>query len=153
MSQQSWRATFWFCLAFGLSLVVSLFFLLPETYRENSKFDAPACASKPPRDHDSVVTTTDVLADGEVKEKEAAANPSTAPSPQPTKRINPLEPALLLRHPFVAMAAFVSGIAFGAMFAVETIIPDLYEAHYGFSSWKTGMQSTFCLGNTTNPSH
>lgn len=39
MSSESWRATFWFCFAFGLFILCVIFFFLPETYRDNAKFD------------------------------------------------------------------------------------------------------------------
>ena len=34
------------------------------------------------------------------------------------KRINPIEPFLMLRHPFVFLASMISGISFGAMYAI-----------------------------------
>ncbi|KAG1149083.1 hypothetical protein G6F37_002929 [Rhizopus arrhizus] len=65
--------------------------------------------------------------------------PETSGPKEAKKSINPIAPFLLLRHPFILIASLASGIAFGSMFAVETITPDLYEAHYGFNSWKTGL--------------
>ncbi|KAG0754395.1 hypothetical protein G6F57_013279 [Rhizopus arrhizus] len=65
--------------------------------------------------------------------------PETSGPKEAKKSINPIAPFLLLRHPFILIASLASGIAFGSMFAVETIIPDLYETHYGFTSWKTGL--------------
>lgn len=40
MSELTWKATFWFCFAFGMAVFLYLFFLYPETYRDNAKFDA-----------------------------------------------------------------------------------------------------------------
>ena len=40
MSDLTWRATFWFCFAFGVFVTIVLFFFYPETYRDNEKFDA-----------------------------------------------------------------------------------------------------------------
>ncbi|RCH83713.1 hypothetical protein CU098_007768, partial [Rhizopus stolonifer] len=108
ISDLTWRATFWFCFALAVMIFLILFFLLPETYRDDDQFDLNL----------------------------SLANAKLAPI---KRRINPIGPFLLLRHPFIFLSSFVSAIAFGCMFAVETIIPDLYEQHYGFNSWKTGL--------------
>ncbi|KAI8088705.1 major facilitator superfamily domain-containing protein [Halteromyces radiatus] len=68
-------------------------------------------------------------------------NPSS-PSPTPTSQstgFNPVRSVLLLRHMFVWMIAVQTGICFGTMFTIETIIPDLYATYYGFESWQTGL--------------
>lgn len=113
MSELTWKATFWFCFAFGMAVFLYLFFLYPETYRDNAKFDA-----------------------ADVGDAETIKNVPTTTATHP--KINPIEPFFLLRHPFIAVASFILGIAFGCMFAVETIIPDLMEQHYGFNAWQTG---------------
>lgn len=61
------------------------------------------------------------------------------------KSFNPFGAFIMLKHPFILLSAVISGIAFGCMFAVETIIPELYESHYGFNSWQTGNFFVFCL--------
>ncbi|CEP14526.1 hypothetical protein [Parasitella parasitica] len=153
MSDLSWRATFWFCVAFALFIACSLFFFFPETYRDNAKWDMqlPTTASGDDASASSASSTT--LEDDQrpAQEEEAVAVPEkrqidsvevshATPAPlQPKRRTNPFAAFLLLRHPFVLCAALVSGVAFGCMFAVETIIPDLYESHYGFNSWQTGL--------------
>ncbi|KAI9251829.1 major facilitator superfamily domain-containing protein [Phascolomyces articulosus] len=58
---------------------------------------------------------------------------------QPQQRMNPFVSVLLLRHTFVWMIALGTGITFGTMFTVETVIPSLYETTYGFESWQTGL--------------
>ncbi|KAG2219778.1 hypothetical protein INT45_008869 [Circinella minor] len=55
------------------------------------------------------------------------------------KTLNPIKPFLYLRHPHVLLASLVTAVAFGSMFAVETIIPDLFESNYGFVPWQTGL--------------
>jgi hypothetical protein len=41
MSSPGWRATFWFCFAFRLFIFIVTFLFLPETYRDNAKYDVP----------------------------------------------------------------------------------------------------------------
>ncbi|KAI8330649.1 major facilitator superfamily domain-containing protein [Chlamydoabsidia padenii] len=108
MSDEGWRTTFWFCLVMGGSIALILFFLLPEMYRAD--LTLPSLKTENPT---------------EEEKKE-------------TPRMNPLPPFLLLRHLFVLLASLGGGIAFGSVFAVETIIPPLYEEKYGFNSWKIG---------------
>ncbi|KAI8330602.1 major facilitator superfamily domain-containing protein [Chlamydoabsidia padenii] len=126
MSKDGWRATFWFCLALGLFIALIVFFLLPETYRDNNKFDVGL-----PKIHTPIEEEQDKT-QGSHEEDQV-----TIVANKP--RMNPLAPFLLLRHPFVLLAALVGGIAFGSMFAVETIIPSLYEEKYHFNSWQTGL--------------
>ncbi|KAI8373883.1 major facilitator superfamily domain-containing protein [Blakeslea trispora] len=116
MSAWSWRATFWFCFAFGLFNCITLFLFFRETFRVDERFD----------------TKLPVASDGR---KPADLDPSQLKK----RRIDPFAPFVLLKYPFIALASFVSAIAFGCMFAVETIIPELYETKYGFNSWQTGL--------------
>ncbi|KAI8372798.1 major facilitator superfamily domain-containing protein [Radiomyces spectabilis] len=124
MSPIGWRSTFWFCFALGIFIFVLCFCCLPETYRDNEKFDKEL----------PVVTDSKSAAS-------SATDVQSIPEKVLIKRknINPIAPFLLLRHPFVFLASFVSGIAFGSMFAIETVIPEIYEKKYGFSSWQTGL--------------
>jgi MFS family permease len=149
ISKDGWRATFWFCLALGLFAALIVFLLLPETYRDNAKFDLalPHSTSDPLQGLETVPDTS-------INEKSQLPNESpsstveieedrvtivSTPQPPVAKaRMNPLTPFFLLRHPFVLLTALVGGIAFGSMFAVETIIPSLYETKYNFNSWQTG---------------
>ncbi|KAG2215341.1 hypothetical protein INT46_011711, partial [Mucor plumbeus] len=163
MSALSWRATFWFCVAFALFIACNIFFFFPETYRDNAKWDMQLPTTKD-EDNSSSITSRTLEDDNQPEtkivyeknqidsteqsniavESKPTAPPPTTPPPtttlQPQKRSsNPFAAFILLKHPFVLCSALVSGIAFGCMFAVETIIPDLYESHYGFNSWQTGL--------------
>lgn len=51
---------------------------------------------------------------------------------------NPIKVFLLLRHPFLFLPSLVSGITFGCLFVVETIIPELFKNHYNFTPWEIG---------------
>jgi MFS family permease len=156
MSALTWRATFWFCFAFALFIFALVFFFFPETYRIDSKFDLELPVSQPsnvsalssstgsitiPQDTDdkagSGLNKTGIEGSTVIQHEKKNA-PETSGPKEAKKSINPIAPFLLLRHPFILIASLASGIAFGSMFAVETITPDLYEAHYGFNSWKTG---------------
>ncbi|KAG1155392.1 hypothetical protein G6F37_008582 [Rhizopus arrhizus] len=155
MSSLTWRATFWFCFAFGLFVFILLFFAFPETYRIESKFDLMLpIAQLTKKAYTSSAETIGQPADGgdeaankketiesitisEEKNKEQSLPNSS--SSEKKKSMNPIAPFFLLKHPFILLAAVASGIAFGCMFAVETITPDLYEVNYGFNSWKTGL--------------
>ncbi|EPB90787.1 hypothetical protein HMPREF1544_02365 [Mucor circinelloides 1006PhL] len=158
MSALSWRATFWFCVAFALFIACNIFFLFPETYRDNAKWDlqlptnanddkSSSISSKTLEDDTNQPETEAIPEKSQIDVVEQDQNPvKSKPTvqqqqeqPQQKRRANPFAAFILLRHPFVLCAALVSGIAFGCMFAVETIIPDLYESHYGFNSWQTGL--------------
>lgn len=154
MSSLTWRATFWFCFAFGLFVFILLFFAFPETYRIGSKFDLELPIKQlAKKSYTSSAETIGQSANGgdesankkenmesinifEEKNKEQSFPNSS--SSEKKKTMNPIAPFFLLKHPFILFAAVASGIAFGCMFAVETITPDLYEVNYGFNSWKTG---------------
>lgn len=152
ISKDGWRATFWFCLALGLFAALIVFLLLPETYRDNAKFDLALPHSTPdlsPNSKNVPATSIneksqlpDELPDESSStvehEEDRVTIVSTSQPPLPKARMNPLTPFFLLRHPFVFLTALVGGIAFGSMFAVETIIPSLYESKYNFNSWQTG---------------
>jgi MFS family permease len=45
----------------------------------------------------------------------------------------------LLRHPFVLIFSMATGFAFGGMFAIENMLPQLYSSTYGFSSGLVGL--------------
>lgn len=156
MSDLSWRATFWFCFALGLFIFTLVFFVFPETYRDNAKFDQRLPTVHPNNKPVSSSASTAETVDQPTESKVAVESnepskfttestmtvyqekPANKDAAVPKKSINPIAPFLLLRHPFVFLAAFASGVAFGTMFAIETITPDLYEVHYGFNSWQTG---------------
>lgn len=147
MSKQSWRATFWFCFAFGMSVVLFNFFFLPETYRDNEKFDRIAAQRDKEKEEkeSSESGTVSITVDNHSEQCDPEKEEKAAPIEQKPKKkqLNPIRAFFMLRHPFVLMSSLVSGVAFGAMFAVETIIPDLLESHYGFVSWQTGRYLDF----------
>ncbi|OBZ91879.1 putative transporter mfs2 [Choanephora cucurbitarum] len=122
MSEWTWRATFWFCFAFALFNFLALFFFFRETFRIDEKFDVKL----------PTVSNTK-------EEPQDTSSVQASSYTQAKKQINPFTPVLLLRYSFISLASFISAIAFGCMFAVETIIPDLYETKYGFNSWQTGL--------------
>ncbi|KAI8641512.1 major facilitator superfamily domain-containing protein [Parasitella parasitica] len=150
MSDLSWRATFWFCVAFALFIACNIFFFFPETYRDDAKWDMQLPTTSAGDEASSSVSSRTLEDDRQSEQQEAVAekgqielvqdnNAAATAAVQPHRRSNPFAAFILLRHPFVLCAALVSGVAFGCMFAVETIIPDLYESHYGFNSWQTGL--------------
>lgn len=114
----SWRATFWFCSAYGLVTFVLLLFLLPETFRNDIVLDGP------PR--------VDSGIDRLINTEEQHIDPPEKSSS------SMLAPLLLLRYPHVFLSSFVACIAFSCLFVVETILPELLASRYGFSSWQIG---------------
>ncbi|KAI9027644.1 major facilitator superfamily domain-containing protein [Phycomyces nitens] len=135
LSDKSWRATFWFCFAYGLFIAATLFLLLPETYRVDSLYDTPALSESKDNFEAAPTITSASLENGKDQSNEVQHTTPIAPKP----KMNIIAPFLLLRHPFVFMISLVGGIAFGCMFTIETVIPELYEKNYGFTSWQTGL--------------
>lgn len=136
MSALSWRATFWFCFAFALFIFSFLFLFFPETYRIHEKFDLELPSVK---DSTSTLNSNDTPKQEVEKNEVMDRSDEKTVTPLPTvRRMNPFAAFILLKHPFIFLSAATSGIAFGCMFAVETIIPELYEKHYGLNSWQTG---------------
>ncbi|KAI8136916.1 major facilitator superfamily domain-containing protein [Fennellomyces sp. T-0311] len=151
MTNATWRATFWFLFAYGIAIMALVFFYLPETYRDDTQFDlAPPAIEQDPtksRNFSSIIDGSSVDPGTTVFDIEAGTKAKLEIIK--SKRMNPIEPFLMLRHPFIFLASLVSGISFGAMYAVETIMPTLYQTHYGFVAWQTGL--TFIgagIGNT-----
>lgn len=137
-----------------MAITTYLFISFPETYRINALWDLALPTSvAPAKDNSSSISSETVeqahqpqqLDADENNEKdiviEKSENEKTAAPSAPVgrPRINPIAPFLMLRHPFIFISSIISGLAFGCMFAVETIIPGLYETHYGFNSWQTGI--------------
>ncbi|KAI9023811.1 major facilitator superfamily domain-containing protein [Phycomyces nitens] len=134
MSDASWKATFWFTFAYGVFIVIFCFIFMDETYRDNEKFDLEL-PMQTPRENDTLSTTGTVLSENQPP-KSAEIVESVPAKP---KTINPIAPLFLLRHPFVFLPSFSGAVAFGGMFAVETMIPIVYTENYGFPAWKTGL--------------
>lgn len=137
MSDLSWRATFWFCFALACFIILYLLILFPETYRPSERFDVKLPVTL--QDDNSSSSTIDYNNNQNNQQNEKVTQVDQATTVIKKQRVNPIAAFILLRHPFVLLASIISGIAFGAMFAVETIIPDLYETRYGFNSWQTGL--------------
>ncbi|GAN10838.1 MFS general substrate transporter [Mucor ambiguus] len=134
MSALSWRATFWFCVAFAGVVAIGLFLFFPETFRDEYKWNDDKTVTAQP-DELNQTAAKDLS-----KEETTVDQNKIVIEEDPSKRRqHPLAAFILLKHPFIMIASLVSGIAFGCMFAVETIIPDLYEEYYGFNSWQTGL--------------
>ncbi|KAK4515879.1 uncharacterized protein ATC70_010837 [Mucor velutinosus] len=134
ISALSWRATFWFCVAFAGAVAAGLFFFFPETFRDEYKWNDDKTVITPYSELNQPATQ-DLS-----KEKTTADQSEIVIEEEPRKGgQHPLAAFILLKHPFIMIASLVSGIAFGCMFAVETIIPDLYKEYYGFNSWQTGL--------------
>lgn len=137
MLPSTWRATFWFLSAYGLCILFAVFFVLPETYRVENPSENGIVID----DVSSSSSTSDEELGYYKRNEKAVSNEKQEPDPTTPKAhsmMNPLEPFFMLRHPFVLMASTISGVAFGAMYAVETIMPSLYQQHYDFVAWQTG---------------
>ncbi|KAI9270768.1 major facilitator superfamily domain-containing protein [Phascolomyces articulosus] len=154
MSVITWRATFWFCFAFGTLVVVITFLFMPETYRDDKKFDAGTLPTTAPQsntdDNDDTATakSSDTISNHAPADEKELQQPSTSQAPttititekQEKKRtLNPIRPFLLLRYPNILLSSIVGGIGFGSMFAIETVIPTLYETRYGLNAWQIGL--------------
>lgn len=144
MSDQTWRATFWFCFAFGMMVAIVILAVYPETYRVNEKFDPPEEAPSPSSDTSSESTTVSITMPSAASGEANADQPSKEKkdveqvTPVKKKRINIIRPFLMLRHPHVMLTSIVAAIAFGSMFAVESVLPGLFESNYNFVAWQTG---------------
>lgn len=153
-----WRSTFWFCAGYGIFLFSFLFAFLPETYRieriwSKNKVDdekqTTDYSSAPPhldleQGIDGITDNSSTVATINSTAARRYSNGSSLPSVETTQTMNPLRSVLLLRHMFVTMIATGTGICFGTMFTIETIIPILYETTYGFESWQTGKTHASC---------
>eukprot|EP00026_Physarum_polycephalum_P005957 Phypoly_transcript_05996.p1 GENE.Phypoly_transcript_05996~~Phypoly_transcript_05996.p1 ORF type:complete len:409 (+),score=53.45 Phypoly_transcript_05996:521-1747(+) len=135
----SWRATFWFCFIYAATALLGMVLFTVETYRTTDAFpSSPSLQPTPtspliPKDNQNEDKSAKTKAD---KEKFLVETP--APSLAP-KRFNPIQALMFLRYPFVFVAAISTGVAFGVMFTLETILPDLFQETYGLNSWQIGL--------------
>ncbi|KAF8959568.1 hypothetical protein BGZ46_001723, partial [Entomortierella lignicola] len=88
-----WQATFFFMAIISAIVLLELFFLLPETYRQE------------PED------TLKVM-----EEKGSIVDDKQEPT-KPNARFNPFQAVLLLRHPVVLLASIETGFIFALMFS------------------------------------
>ncbi|OAQ23782.1 MFS general substrate transporter [Linnemannia elongata AG-77] len=109
-----WEATFFFMAILSVVVILEIFFLVPETYRQEPE-DIPDSLEVNNDDAKSMQTLTK------------------------SRFINPFEAVLLLRHPVILLASIEIGMVFGLMFSVETIIPELFAHHYGLNETETGL--------------
>ncbi|CAO3629707.1 unnamed protein product [Cunninghamella echinulata] len=114
-----WRSVFWLLFVMGCLLLVSIIFVMEETYRVedfwNKTIDDSGMESN--NDQRSIPS-----------EKTVAK-----------KSLNPFAPLLLLRHPFVFICSMSTALAFGGMFAIENMIPELYTNTYSMSAGMIGL--------------
>lgn len=114
MSDAGWRATFWFCFAFGALIFCVTFLFLPETFRE------------PIWD--------------QLSEEEGLPNHHVSVEEEGKKKLfNPFAAFVLLKHPFILLSSVSTGFFFGSMFATETILPNAFKNKYGLNSWQVGL--------------
>ncbi|KAI8148372.1 major facilitator superfamily domain-containing protein [Fennellomyces sp. T-0311] len=144
MSDLTWRATFWFCVAFGAVVVITTFFFMPETFRDDKRWDTGSLPTTAPSNDDSRSTSSETISihasPNNVTDEKTLQQQEVVPtSQQPKKTLNPIRPFFLLRYPHIMLSSWVGGIAFGSMFAIETVMPTLLEVNYGFNSWQIGL--------------
>ena len=126
---------------------------MPETYRDNTKFDIaktlPVISPSPVTLSSTVleVQENSEISDNDVKinignnKKNNQQHHHQLQQQQEKskkKRFNPIRPFLLLRYLHVLLPSLVGGIVFGSFFALEAVLPILYEETYGFSPWELG---------------
>ncbi|KAG0251218.1 hypothetical protein DFQ27_008917, partial [Actinomortierella ambigua] len=108
-----WKWTFFFMAILSAIVLIEIFFILPETYREEPK--------------DSIV---------EMDEKEQQIVSETAASKR--KWPNPFTAIILLRYPVIFLTSLETGIIFALMFSLETISPVLFNEKYNLNESETG---------------
>jgi MFS family permease len=75
----------------------------------------------------------------EIDDRAKSESTPTAEDPPPTpisKPFNPIQSLLFLRYNFVYFTALSTGVAFGVMFMLETILPELFQQTYNLNSWQ-----------------
>ncbi|KAF9182070.1 hypothetical protein BGZ51_004979 [Haplosporangium sp. Z 767] len=110
-----WESTFFFMAIVSAIVIVELFFLLPETYREEDM---------------------DTLRELEEKGDALEIDEKTVVS---KKRFNPFQSVLLLRHPVVLLASIETGMIFALMFSIETVVPRLFTDYYALNESQVGL--------------
>ncbi|KAI8646559.1 major facilitator superfamily domain-containing protein [Parasitella parasitica] len=124
-----WRSVFWLLFVFGCILLALVVFAMEETYREESVWGKESKA----------VTRSDEKQDSTVTENEKLEIESEQNTVAEAKMMNPFASLALLRHPFVLVFSMATGFAFGGMFAIENMLPELYTSVYGLSSGMIGL--------------
>ncbi|KAI8148247.1 major facilitator superfamily domain-containing protein [Fennellomyces sp. T-0311] len=140
MSDLTWRATYWFCVAFGAVAVITTFFFMSETFRDDTRWDIGTLPTVAPSKDDTSSSRAETIAsprssssDGKPDEKQ-----ETLPEPK-KKKLNPIKPFLLLRYPHILLSSVIGGVAYGTMFSVASVLPTLFGTTYGFKAWQIGL--------------
>ncbi|KAK9718044.1 hypothetical protein K7432_005773 [Basidiobolus ranarum] len=133
-----WRATFWFCGILAFVILVLMFFALPETYRQESRWGPTANSNIESTDEHGGDTT--VISETQL-ERNSMENKVREPDTKvvAAKRMNPIASLALLKHWFVLIVSIETGISFGAMFTTETVLPGLFARTYNLNSSQTGL--------------
>ncbi|KAI9278535.1 major facilitator superfamily domain-containing protein [Phascolomyces articulosus] len=158
MTSLSWRATFWCTVGLGGLICITTFVFMPETYRDNKKFDvinnSPHTISPTPVTLVSAVSNNDTTINEQdisgtdaiainshdhINNSKECRLPNHGQVLNKKKVFNPIRPFLLLRYPHVMLPSLISGIVFGCFFATEAVLPILYEQIYGFVAWQIGL--------------
>ncbi|KAI8391752.1 major facilitator superfamily domain-containing protein [Radiomyces spectabilis] len=147
-----WRFTFWFCAAYGVFLFLFLFVGLPETYRldhvwntelpVHRELEGPTMITLVRSENDDIGSAKPEDSKyrlGETSSVALTSRSTVSIEPEPKTKLNPFKSIAMLKHMFVWLIAVQTGICFGTMFTIETIIPDLYAHTYRFESWQTGL--------------
>ena len=150
----SWRATFWFCFIYAATACIGMMLFTVETYRP-ANFSAPPTTLQPSPSELPLKPAIELeelgVENNNDVELKAKANESTsnadglaielgttpATPPHITKKpFNPIQSLLFLRYHFVYPVAICTGVAFGVMFTLETIMPELFQKNYHLNSWQ-----------------
>lgn len=127
-----WRSVFWLLFVFGCILLAMVVFAMEETYREESVWGKESKAIEKNKDQDDEKRSNPVDESDQLDISEQ--NTVTE-----SKMMNPFASLALLRHPFVLVFSMATGFAFGGMFAIENMLPELYTNVYGLSSGIIGL--------------
>ncbi|EPB81186.1 hypothetical protein HMPREF1544_12108 [Mucor circinelloides 1006PhL] len=131
-----WRSVFWLLFVFGCILLALVVFAMEETYREESIWgkESKAVIDSKNEDADNEKQPNLVSDNEQLQVDTSEQNTMTE-----TKMMNPFASLALLRHPFVLIFSMATGFAFGGMFAIENMLPELYTSVYGLSSGIIGL--------------
>ncbi|KAF9930165.1 Dityrosine transporter 1 [Modicella reniformis] len=99
----------------GSVVILELFFLLPETYRQD------------PKDN---LDTLEMKGDAIDMDEQTIRSKT---------RFNPFQSVMLLKHPVVLLASIETGMIFALMFSIETIVPVLFTDFYGLVESQVGL--------------
>ncbi|KAF9111529.1 hypothetical protein BGX27_004787 [Mortierella sp. AM989] len=122
-----WQSTFFFMAIVSAVVIIQLFFLLPETYREEPK---------------DILSALEGNTSAELKDIPSALEEKTFREDSTRKsqvRFNPFQAVLLLKHPVVLLSSIETGMIFALMFSIETIVPVLFTEFYKLNESQVGL--------------